>query len=339
MCWHRRAFCTVILVILTISVIGCGGSDYRLNEKYYLVTVNKELPYWQNALAGFRRAGAELGVLVEMVGPDTYSAEEQKNELDLLIAAEEPPAGILVSAADAELLTPSINAAIAKGINVITIDSDAPESNRLTFVGTDNYSIGVQTAEVTANLLKRAGTVIVFTISGQTNLEDRLRGYREVFDQFPAIRIIEEVDIRGDAVQAFDTTKEMLQKSPNRMDAFVCLEAIACPEVADVLSRNGVRDKVVIGMDISGRTLEWIQQGYIQATIAQRPYTMAYVGLRLLADMHKYPPQSPERESMLATIPQFVDTGATLVTQDNIASFLEDQAAADKEHETAGAPE
>ena len=45
------------------------------------------------------------------------------------------------------------------------------------------------------------------------------------------------------------------------MDAFVCLEAIACAEVAEVLSRNNVRDKVVIAMDAGDRTLDWIQKG------------------------------------------------------------------------------
>jgi ABC-type sugar transport system substrate-binding protein len=47
----------------------------------------------------------------------------------------------------------------------------------------------------------------------------------------------------------------------------------------------------VVGMDTDQRTLEWIQQGLIKATIAQKPFTMAYTGLRMLADLTKYPPQ------------------------------------------------
>lgn len=333
---YRTAFLVVIPVALAVMIVACGGGDYRLQEKYYLVAFNKKIPYWQNANAGLRRAAIELGVGAEMIGPDTYDPQGQKSELDRIIAEEKPPAGILVSASDADTLTPSINAAMAKGINVITIDSDAPDSKRLTFIGTNNYRIGTQSAEVTAQQLGRAGTVIVYTTKGQPNLEERLRGYHDVFNQFPAIRIIEVFDMKGDAVNAFERTKtEVEGRNRNRMDAFVCLEAISCPEVADVLTRNNVHDKVVIAMDTSERTLEWIKKGVIYATIAQRPYTMAYLGLRMLADLHKYPPKNMETESSLATVPHFVDTGATLVTKDNVDAFIKDQADANQENQGA----
>jgi ribose transport system substrate-binding protein len=79
-------------------------------------------------------------------------------------------------------------------------------------------------------------------------------------------------------------------------------------------------------MDTPMRTLEWIQHGLVHATIAQKPYTMAYTGLRSLADVYKYKPANLEREGSLSTVPYFVDTGATLVTKENVAGFLRDQA-------------
>ncbi len=79
-------------------------------------------------------------------------------------------------------------------------------------------------------------------------------------------------------------------------------------------------------MDTPVRTLDWIQHGLIQATIAQKPYTMAYTGLRMLADYKKYPPETKENVSSLSTFPFFVDTGSALVTRDNVERFLQDQA-------------
>ena len=223
------------------------------------------------------------------------------------------------------MLAPAINAAVAKGVNVITIDTDAPESDRLAFIGTDNYSVGVQSAEITAEQLQNAGNVIVFTIEGQMNLADRLRGYKDIFAQFPAIRIIDVVDIKGEGAVAFDLTKEILAERRSSVDAFVCLESIACPEVAEVLNRNRARDKIVIAMDTPVRTLDWIQHGLIQATIAQKPYTMAYTGLRMLADYKKYPAETVETVGSMSTVPYFVDTGSSLVTRDNVERFLQDQ--------------
>lgn len=330
---YRLVLRIIMPVCLALMLTACGGGEYRLQEHYYLVTTHTDLPFWRNAQAGLFRAAAEIGVSAEMLGPTTFSPQEQKEALDELIASDDPPEGIMVSASDENLLTPSINAAIAKGINVITIEADAPESNRLSYVGIDNYSVGVQSAEITAEQLRRAGTVIVYSIAGQANVEERLRGYRDVFDEFPAIRIIDVVDMQGDATVAFDRTKEILADDPFAMDAFVCLEAIACPEIAEVLMRNAIRDKVVIAMDAGERTLDWINRGMIHATVAQRPYTMAYMGLRMLADWHRYPPNEMDRDGAVTSVPEFVDTGSALVTQENVGEYLEAQASADEENE------
>jgi len=94
--------------------------------------------------------------------------------------------------------------------------------------------------------------------------------------------------------------------------------------------RNSIGDKVVIAMDASERTLDWISRGMIYATVAQRPYSMAYVGLRTLADLYRYPPRAMETDLSLATVPQFVDTGAGVVTRENVGPLL-DAIAADQE--------
>jgi ribose transport system substrate-binding protein len=324
---HSRALGFLLALSGLVVGLGCGRGEYRRQEVYYLVAANINLPYWQSAKNGLFRAAAELGVSADVRGPETYDPKAQREEFLKLVAMERQPAGILVSPASAELMRDAIDQAVAKGIKVITIDSDAPGSKRLFFVGTDNYDVGARSAEYLAQRLNRAGNVVVFTIAGQVNLEERLRGYRDVFAAYPAIRIIETVDIKGDAVVAFDRTKLIVAKELGRVDAFACLEAIACPEVAEVLSRNNVRNKVVVAMDVSERTLEWIQKGMIQATFAQRPYTMAYVGLRMLADLNRYPPAQLEATGSLATVPQFVDTGVSLVDRSNVEQFLKDQAA------------
>ncbi len=334
---YRSAVSFLVLTLAITTLAGCGGSEYRKQETYYLVATNTNLPYWQAAKAGLVKAAGEVGVSAEVVGPETYDPQGQREEFDKVVASKIPPAGIMVSVADPNIMTEAIDSAIAKGINVITIDSDAPKSKRLFFVGTDNYKVGVQAAEVAAEQLQNAGNVIVYTIEGQTNLADRLRGYKDVFAAYPAIRIIETVDIKGDATVAFDRSKEILEKEKSRVDAFACLEAISCPEIAEVLNRNNIRNKVVVAMDTPDRTLEWMQRGLIQATIAQRPYTMAYVGLRMLADLKKYPPSQIRTGGSLSTMPEFVNTGATLLTEDNLQQFLKEQESTQAKGEAAPA--
>jgi ribose transport system substrate-binding protein len=106
------------------------------------------------------------------------------------------------------------------------------------------------------------------------------------------------------------------------VDAFVCLEATSGKEVADVLNRNNMQDKIVIAMDTDDQTLAWIDKGGILATLAQKPFTMAYVGLRMLDDLNHNPPRPLEGDwtrNLRALVPSAVDTGSTLIDRSNIA--------------------
>ena len=316
---------------LLVSLASCGGpvSQHDVNEKFYLIASNTKVPYWQNAFAGLSKAAAQLQVQAEMAGPDKYDPKAQHEAFQRVLAKK--PAGILLSAADPELVKADTQAAITQGVPVITIDSDAPASRRLFFIGTDNYKAGMMGGQVAAKQLNGKGTVVVFSMPEQANLKERLHGYQDAFAAYPGIKIVEVVDIHGNPTVAFDKTTELIEKAKNAPDAFVCLEAIACPEVADVLDRKNVKGKVVVAMDTDERTLQAIKKGLITATIGQKPFTMAYFGLRVLDDLvhHKLSPLDANfAQDSQSPVPVFVDTGATLIDRSNVESFLKDTATA-----------
>ncbi|MBV9608582.1 MAG: substrate-binding domain-containing protein, partial [Acidobacteria bacterium] len=171
----RIQFCVVFVGLLLLSLAGCGGR-HDSDEKFVLVSTNIKVPYWQLAGSGFMQAAREMKIRASFVGPDTYDPRAQQEEFRKAVASK--PSGILVSPANPELLKGDIDAAISAGIPVITIDSDAPSSRRLLFIGTNNYQAGVMGAKVMISQLKGKGNVVVFTMPGQANLDDRLRGYR-----------------------------------------------------------------------------------------------------------------------------------------------------------------
>jgi ribose transport system substrate-binding protein len=312
----------VASLLAPLFLAGCSGGRHAPTEKYYLVSTNIKIPYWQTANSGLIRAAHQLGVQAEMVGPDTYDpAAEQQALRD---AAAKKPAGILVSAADANLLKGDIDSVLGQGIPVITMDSDSPGSKRLSFIGTNNYEAGQSGGKVLAQQLKGKGNVVVYSMPGQANLEERLHGYRDVMANNPGIKITRIVDVRGDPRIAFDTTNEITTKSAGSVDAFVCLEANSCKEVADVLARNKVTGKIVIAMDTYQDTLDWIEKGGIQATIAQKPFTMAFYGVKMLDDLYHYKPPRLDvgfSQDPFAPVPAFVDTGASLIDKSNLDQF------------------
>jgi ribose transport system substrate-binding protein len=318
----------VLVLLCALPLIHCG-SEHSADELYILISANIQVPYWKAAGAGFSQAASQLKVKSDFLGPDDYDPKAEQEAFDKALSKK--PAGILVSAADAKLLKGSIDRATSAGIPVITVDSDAPESKRLFFIGTNNYQAGVSGGQRLAAELKGKGNVVVFTMPAQANLAERLRGYRDALEGHSQIKIARVVDIAGDPRIAFDTTTEILGKEKDKVDAFVCLEALAGKEVATVLSQNKISGKVVIAMDTDPDTLDWIRKGVIAATISQKPYTMTYVGLRMLDDLYHHKLSSLTADwskDSFAPIPAFVDTGSSLVDKGNVENFIQMKQAA-----------
>ena len=312
---------SVLLAATLLSLTACGGG--HSGEQYIFISVNTKIPYWQTAAAGFAQAAEQLKVAYQFTGPETYDPAGERDAMDGAI--QKKPAGILISVADANIMKDSIDRAIAAGIPVITADSDAPESKRLFFIGTNNYQAGLAGGKRLAQELKGHGTVVVFTMPSQPNLNERLRGYKDALGSSPQIRLAHIVDIKGDPRVAFDTTTEFLANDKKEhIDAFVGLEALSGKEVATVLNNNSIKGRVVIAMDTDPETLDWIKKGVIAATIAQKPYTMAFVGLKMLDILHHQ--QLPNLDSDwshdgFSPIPAFVDTGSDVVDKGNVERF------------------
>jgi len=310
------------------SFTGCGGSQHSADERYYLVSPLTKVEYWQEAAAGVAHASKQLGVVAEAVGPDSYDNKGEHEQLRALIAKK--PTGIVVSAGDPAAIKDDIDAAIAQGIPVITMDSDVPGSKRLFFIGTNNYSAGLMGGRLVANRLGGKGNVVIFTFPEQPNLKARLLGYRDVFAEHPGMHITEVVDAKGDPGVVFDRTMQSVDKN-EAVDAYVCLVSIAAPEVADVLTRKKVTGKLVMGMDSDQRTIEGIQNGTITATLSQKPFTMGYLAIKMLDDLHHHPPVSLTNDfanDPFSPWPTFVDTGVTLIDKGNVEAFVQTRKAA-----------
>ena len=319
----RRLYALLCLAALVVPLINCG-SAHDSDEHYIFVAANVQVPYWQAAAAGFSKAGEQMKVQSRFVGPNTYDPKAEREALQQ--AVQKKPTGILLAVTDPALLKDDIDKAIAAGIPVITLDSDAPGSKRLFFIGTNNYQAGLTGGQRLAQELKGKGNVVVFTMPEQRNMQDRLRGYRDALERQSGVRVTRVVDIQGDPRIAFDTTTQIVGKERDKVDAFVCLEAQSGKEVAGVLNSYHVTGKVVMAMDTDPETLDWIQKGMIAGTIAQKPYTMAFVGLQMLDGLHHNQPPSLDADwskDSFAPIPAFVDTGSALIDKSNVTSFIQ----------------
>lgn len=91
-----------------------------------------------------------------------------------------------------------------------------------------------------------------------------------------------------------------------------------------LLRRHNAVDRLVVAMDVDEQTLNLIKQGSIDSTIAEKPFTMAYYGLKALDEVHHYPVNLKKNYSWdsFSPFPMFVDTGSTLVDKSNVDQYL-----------------
>lgn len=322
-----RVVLVLAAALCAASVAGCGRHSSA--EHYYLVATNTKLAYWQSAAAGLDKIAGQYHVHAEMRGPENFDAQAEVQEFRAVVALK--PAGIMVSVVDPKLMLPEINAAMDAGIPVITVDSDAPNSRRLFFIGTNNRQAGRLGANALMERLHSKANVVFFTMPGQPNLDERLAGYEDVLSGAPDIHVADIVDIRGQGTVAFDQAQQMMGRTgKDRVDAFVCLEASAGKEVGEVLRRSNDKSRVLIAMDVDKDTLDLVKEGVIAATVAQKPFTMAYVGVEMLDYLYHNPLPSlnqPYQIDPFAPIPAFIDTGSALVDASNVDQYLKAQTA------------
>jgi len=121
---------------------------------------------------------------------------------------------------------------------------------------------------------------------------------------------------------AFDKTQELLgQTGAKKIDGFVCLDSASGKMVSDAIKRANATDRLLVAFDVNQDTLDGIKGGSIDSTIAQKPYTMGYVGLTALDEVFHAPPPHLDKDfgaDSFSPYPLFVDTGTSLVDKNNV---------------------
>jgi ribose transport system substrate-binding protein len=318
---RKRIFFAFLAVVLPLA--GCARHSKK--ERYYLVASNTGVGYWKTAASGFQKAAAQYGVTAELRGPATFDPQGEVDAFRAVVALK--PAGILVSVSNSKLMAPEIDAAVEAGIPVITMDSDSPESKRLYFIGTNNLEAGRLGGHRVAAQLNSKGNVVFFSNSGQPNLDERLKGYMDVFAAYPEIKVVEVFDMKGDTGTAMDKTAEYLARTgPDKVDAIVCLESSSAKDVGQVFKRVQAKGRLLVAMDLDVGTLLLVKDGTIDSTISQKPYTMGLLGLKALDEVHHYPVNPLASDYQLdpfAPFPAFIDTGVSLVDKNNVDALLD----------------
>ncbi len=309
----------LIAMIVAITAPTVLFGQAKAVETYVMVSNVAAHPYWIDAKKGGEDAANELGVKWIYTGPADFNTPAQVTTLEQIIQTK--PAGILVAALQPDAITPAINKAIAAGIPVVTVDTDAPNSKRMTYLGTDNYSAGVTMGKRMAEITGAAGKIGLASVPGQFNLEERIRGIRDVVKANPGMSLVTVVDDKNDDSATATAVVAMLQAHPE-INVVGSINAVGAGVASALRQTQKVGKVKAVLFDITDPILAAVDDGSVDSTLVQRTYMMSYLGVKLLYGYnHRTPYLSHWFTNQIVPMPYAVDTGVMVVAKSGLAAF------------------
>jgi ribose transport system substrate-binding protein len=264
------------------------ASDSLVKPKtYHFVLIPEEVrnPYWQMVKKGADVAGKENNAVVEFTGPIQTSIGEHIRFIDEAISSKVD--GIITQGLNPSKMTSIINKAVQKGIPVITIDTDASNSKRAAYVGTNNYEAGMKAGLALAQATGgRANVAIIIGSEVSANQQERVSGFKAVLKTYPHIKVVAIEPSNISRIQAAEKTYDIYKAHPD-VNAFFGTSALDGLGIASVTSSKSGTKPFVIGFDDLPDTLNYIKEGKIDETVAQEPYLMGYKSVQLMVDLMK----------------------------------------------------
>src|SRR5688572_10596354 len=282
----------LVLVGLTALLSRCASGDRTDNttgsgEKQWKVAfvTNNTADFWTIAQRGVEKADSELADVTAdfRLNSDGSAAEQKRIVDDLLVRGVD---GIAMSPVSPENQTGLINDAAQKAL-IFTQDSDAPNSERTVYIGTDNVAAGRQAGDLIKQAVPGGGKVMLFVGKlDARNAQERLQGIKEVLQGTK----VDIVDIRlddTDETRAKSNAADTIVKYPD-IKALVGLWSYNGPAILSAVKDARKTGQIkIIAFDEADETLAGIQEGAIEATVVQQPYEFGYQSVKLLAQALK----------------------------------------------------
>lgn len=277
------------IAVATFSYISATRETPTTERARVLFVTGGESPFWRLTAAGATAAAEHHQVDLTTELPS--GGQQQQNEI---LKAMDPKDfdGVAISPRSPETQNDLLRKIAAK-VHLITYDSDAPDSDRLCYVGSDNYSAGRLAAQLTRQAVPEGGKVAVLVATfDKDNAVMRMRGYREEIDRVrridddedpPTYEVLEPLEDGIDREKCRENIRETLKQHPD-VTAFVGMFSYHGPVLLEVFDELLSENKPqLIVFDEEEAVLDGLANGRVFAAVVQDPFKYGYESVRMLA--------------------------------------------------------
>jgi ribose transport system substrate-binding protein len=306
-----RLLTLLATILILFQVAGCSKSSKATAKKArFAFVINVAGRFWDIAHAGCLQAAQEEGVEVEFYVPGESTAAQQKQIIEALISRDID--GLAITPLNPDSLARVLDEA-GKYMPVICMDSDAPRSHRLCYIGTDNVAAGRAMGDALKKARPEGGKAAIFV--GQLdvgNARERQQGALEALAG-TKWKVVGTFTDGADRPTAKSNAADVMSKYPD-LKGIVGLWGYNGFCAAKALEDNPGREVKIIAADEDVETMEAIRQGKIFASIVQQPYEFGYQSIKMLARLRrKDPVQIPADKLIYVPI--------KVMTRDNVTEI------------------
>ena len=275
------------LALLAFTVAGCGddddgdggGGEGAEGAKITLVQGVKGDEFYITMGCGAQEAARKAGVDLDITGPDEFAADAQIPVLNG-VAAKSPDA-ILIAPTDTKALFAPIQQAAETGAKIILVDTtlenpDVAESQ----IASDNLEGGRLAGEALIELIGGEGKVMVENVNpGISTTDQRQQGFEEAIEGQPGIEYLGTQFHDDEPANAASQVKAQLAKDPDLKGIFAT-NLFGSEGAANGLREAGkLGDVKLVGFDAGPAQVEQLEEGLVQALIAQKPADIGRQGV------------------------------------------------------------
>ncbi len=329
-------FVLMALVMGMIVFTGCSNGekvadieqtssveDYS-DELYIMATMYSAHPVLQPDLHFFMEKGKALGVKTKTVGPPA-------NDLGLYIEAIEQaiaqkPAGLAINALDIAVID-LIDKAMDMGIPVVCWDADAPESKRITFIGTNWPQLGVRLAEAMAPLVNYKGKVGRVGNINQPHITAAMDMFKTHMAKIaPDVEVLDVLDDAGKIEMAEASTNALIQRYPD-LAGIAGFDGSSGGGICPAVENAGKKGEIMVAInDLVPTHIEFLKNGSAQYVSGQKRNIFGPLALQTLFDINhqKYAFSSSvgnDAKLGIYQAPNKIDTGFIDVTPESVSEF------------------
>jgi ribose transport system substrate-binding protein len=312
--------CKVACVaLLTTVAVACGGSAPSAPPagpglKIAMIAKSSTNPVFLSARTGAEAAARELsakhGVPVEIVWLTPPQEDGQVQAQRIAQAVNEGAHAVLISCSDAGKVTGAINDAVARGVEVMTFDSDAAESRRFAFYGVDDVKTGELVLEELATQMNGKGAIAILAGNQNApNLRKRVEGVKQAATRHPGLTIV-------DTFYHVETPQDAAAEVVRVQNAYPQIRGWAMiggwPLFTSTLLTDLDPARVkIVAVDALPAELAYVEKGLAPVLLAQPTYLWGYVSVQRIFD----------KVQLKHDVPAIIPMELTRVSKENLGTW------------------